>query len=95
MKIEKLSDLKALITLCRKTGVKDIIVDGISFSLSDLPRRSVQIREAKRDTRKVLGPSGLIDVPTELLPPEVIETPDELTAEQMLFYSAGDPQGDN
>jgi hypothetical protein len=37
MKIESIRDLSKLIDLCRKKGIQDIAVDGISLKLGELP----------------------------------------------------------
>jgi hypothetical protein len=35
MKLESIKDLKALIALCRKSGIKNIEVDGVKLELGD------------------------------------------------------------
>lgn len=90
MKIENLKQLKELIHLCQKTGVKEISVDGITMSIGDAP---VKQRKSSIKTKTIYGPSGAVDVPLSELP-DVIDTPDTLTDEQLLFYSADATPGE-
>ncbi len=81
MTITSLKDLEKLVKLCRKVGIDAIKVDGIEFSLTSAPTSA--IRSAKKQVNidpNSFTQSGLADAR--------IETPDELTDEQMLFYSA-------
>lgn len=86
MKIENLKDLKKLIDLCQKNGVEAIEVDGVKMNL-----RPVHKPAATRKSRKVVERPMTTDGTEDLS--DVIET-DELTPEQMLFWSAGQaPEG--
>lgn len=86
MKIESLKQLKELISMCQKLGVTDIQIDGISISLGATLAKQ---RKAKRTTRTIYGPSGAVDVPVDALPDD-IATPDTLTDEQLLMWSAAE-----
>jgi hypothetical protein len=74
MTISDLKDLKKLITLCRSTGVESITVDGISLKLGE-------VQATTRKVKKVVAKGA-----TTL---EDIDTPDELTEEQLMYYSSG------
>lgn len=87
MKIENLKDLQKLIQLCQKLGVKSLNIGEVSLSLGDIPVK--QAKTPKVATRRIYGPSGAVDVPTDLLPAEQIDTPDSLSDEELLYYSAG------
>lgn len=84
MKIENLKDLKALIKLCRLTGVEAIEIDGIKMNLGTEP------------TVIYKGASGSATKAPDFMSPTVAHTPGEadkivtteLTDEQMLFWSA-------
>jgi hypothetical protein len=64
-----LTELKKLLTLCRKQGVTEIDFEGIKVKFGDLP-----------------APRKLAEGEAEE------ETDDELTSEQLMFYSAGGTQ---
>lgn len=85
MKIENFKQFKELVQLCQKLGVKTITVDGISLTLGDLPKKETKTPKVK--TKLIDGPAGVIEVPVDALPDD-IATPDSLSEEQMLFYSA-------
>ena len=77
MKIETLKDLKKVIQLCRETGVDIIKVDGIELVLGAQPtKQTAKTKSPQEVFSSIVGP----DTP--------IETPDHLTDEQLLFYSA-------
>lgn len=82
MKIDSIKDLTKLVQLCRKTGVLSIKVDGIELTLGAEPLKkaykptSYSIPSATSNTAY-----GEIDEDTKILT-------DELTPEQLLFYSA-------
>lgn len=84
MKIEKLSDLKKVIALCREYGVNIIKIDGIDIVLEGSPA-AIKINKARAEVLPTYTPGGI----TESTP---IATPDALTEEQLLFYSAGEQQ---
>lgn len=79
MVINSLKELEKLMILCRKRGVDSIKIDNIEFRLSDEPvkvqRQSLQDKALPGATDKT------IDADTK------IETPGDLTPEQLLFYS--------
>lgn len=91
MKIENLKQLKELIQLCQKSGVKTIEIDGIVMSLGDAPVKERKAKSTK--TRTIYGPAGAVEIPVEALP-DVIDTPDALTDEQLLFYSSDATPGE-
>lgn len=80
MKIENAKDLQALIKLCRKHGVESIEVDGVKLTLS--PDAFQTKPQRKRRVKQELTSDGTIDVS------DIIDVPEELTPEQLLFYSA-------
>lgn len=83
MKIDNIKDLKKVIQLCRETGVDIIKCDGIELVLGSAPAKAVKQRNSSVETfSSIVGP----DTP--------IETPDELTPEQLMFYSASDQPGE-
>jgi hypothetical protein len=41
MKIDALKDLEAVLKLCRKQGVRQFSLEGISFTLGDMPEKQV------------------------------------------------------
>lgn len=79
MKIENLKHLKQLIQFCLKNGVEAIEVDNIKMNLNlnhkPTPKSKARIQD------KVLAPGGITD-------DTKIHMPDELTPEQLLFYSS-------
>lgn len=87
MKIDSIKDLEAIIKLCRKTGVEHIIVDSIELNLGPAPMvyRKEPFKKAaiKESVERILNP-GIAYAPTE----ESAITTDDLTEEQLLFYSA-------
>lgn len=80
MKIDSLKELKALIKLCRQLGVDAIEVDNVKFGLGPEP---VTYKQQKGQATSFISNNtdGTPDLPN-------IKTPDALTEEQMLFYSA-------
>jgi len=81
VQIESLKDLEKLIKLMRKTGVDRIEIDGIKLELGTLPETG---KYSPKTGEK--APIGVIDESTQL--PYVIQTPDALTDEQLLMWSA-------
>ncbi len=54
MKVENLTDLKALIKMCHKEGVQSIEVDGVKLMLNDTPARRKNLKtEEPVDTKGV------------------------------------------
>lgn len=86
MKIESLKQLQQLIALCQKTGVHSIKVDGIELELGDAPAvTSNKVRAVTSSNEPSVFDPGSILVPASIS--EQVET-EELTEEQMLFYSS-------
>ncbi len=96
MKIENLKDLKKIMQLCKQLGVTAIKIDGVEFFIS--PNKD---KPSKIDLNAF--PEALVKVPTyspvniqntSNEPIEsLIDTPDALSDDQLLYYSAkGDPQ---
>lgn len=88
MAIENLKDLKKFLQLCRQQGVESIKFDGVEVYLGQQPTNS-------KPNRKVAAKSIVSAAPT--LPGVItedtyIDTPDALTDEQKLFWSATDNQ---
>lgn len=90
MNVSNLKDLKKLIHLCQSQGVRAIEVDGIKLELNELvkaPKRYKHIPEPSNSLSPNLDENISIpqmDIPT-----------DELTEEEMLFYSAPTVQTSN
>jgi hypothetical protein len=88
MVISDLKQLRDLIALCKKQGVLRITVDNIEMEISPMV--------AKTRTTKVMAdiPEASIKVPKfnpitkEIIADADVESFDELTDEQKLFYSA-------
>lgn len=49
MKVDNLSDLKALIKMCRKEGLQSIEVDGVKLVLGDVPVPAKKLKTEKQD----------------------------------------------
>lgn len=86
MQVSNLRDLKKLIQLCQSQGVKIIEIDGIKLELNSpvsKPKRYKQVKELDLN----------MPLEAQLRVPQMdqIET-DELTPEQMMFYSADTQQ---
>lgn len=79
MELPDLKQLKAIIALCRKSGVAAIEINGIKLTLKD---QDVAPRK----------PRGKASAPV-LTPDTAIRNEDELTEEQLLFFSTQDPIG--
>ena len=87
--INDLKDLRQLISLCRKTGVSDIEINGIKLHLGPMPLKR---NKSLVDT----FPEASIPVPqyqsinAQETSNEAIETismPDELSQDDLLYYS--------
>lgn len=87
MKIDTIKDLEKIVKLCRKAGVDIIKIGDIEIvldkSFKTSPRRT---KAVKQDIQGVPLPGG-IDEATQIFSSD-IETPDELTEEQLLFGSS-------
>lgn len=79
MTINSLKELEKLVRLCRKTGIQIIKVDGIELVLTEQPTK-----QSVKRTISSTAPFGM-DADTK------IETPDDLSPEELLYYSAGGP----
>ena len=75
MNLPDLKKLKAIIALCRKSGVEAIEIDGIKITL----RETVPLETPKRSTSKAVDNT-----------PDAIED-EELTQEQLLHWSVYTP----
>lgn len=87
MKIESLKSLKALIKLCQTEGVRTIDIDGIRLELNTPPAKSKRYKQV-RESDLELPMEAQLKIPQMS---EQIDT-DELTPEEMLFYSSGAQQ---
>lgn len=94
MKIENLKDLQKVIALCRKTGVLAIKIDSIELQLTTVaptskPKKS-SIFDKETFPEPVITPytPGGITEQTRIVAESAAIATDELTDEQMLFYSA-------
>ena len=88
MTISNQKDLAKLIKLCRSLGVESIKVDNVEFHLGAVPTKSVSKRITKALVNDTFDDLGFTD-PGQVPQMESIETPDELTPEQLLMWSAG------
>lgn len=98
MVIPDLKTLKKVLKLCRDHGVSAIEVDGIKLNIALLPKKQPQSIDFAADF-----PEANIKIPQYNGPngtggsqgPDTITT-DELTSDQLLFYSAkSEPGQDN
>lgn len=98
MKIDSLKQLKELMKLCQSHGVENIEVDGIKMEIRPV------VKAIKRSNRPIQPTfsSGIEDVkvptPNIFRKPmndvsDHVETPDELTEEQLLNWSAAPAVG--
>lgn len=83
MTISDLKDLKKLIELCRKTGVDSIRVDGVELHLGALASKQ---RAKPRGINASIVADPLANAKIEYTP--VSQDMEELTDEQLLFYSS-------
>jgi hypothetical protein len=92
MTINSLKELKNLLQLCRRQGVQVMKVDGMEFALGELPKKYPKARpQPKPEIDLNAFPEADLRIPAFNPPPTMpdqVDTPDELTDEQMLFYSA-------
>jgi hypothetical protein len=82
--VSTLKDLDKLIKLCRQRGIQSIKIDNIEMHLGDMP--TTYRRQTSVNTKKSLNTQ--VDNFGEISDNTKIETSDELTEEQLLFYSA-------
>lgn len=85
MTINTLKDLDKLIALCRKRGIQSIKVDNVELKLGDMPTHT---RHLVGNTKKQLIFEDTF-VLGEISETTKIDTPDQLTQEQLLMWSAG------
>lgn len=93
MKIESLKDLQKVIQLCRKLGVQSIKVDSIEFHLGDLPKTAQKLKtipNIDQITKNISSPytPGGINEETKIVAEIADIDTDDLSADQLLFYSA-------
>lgn len=92
MKIENLKDLKNLLKVCQENGVDAIKIDGIEMSIRLQTKSTRPTRTPSEVFQPTLDEQIKVPVPkafqeTEAAPD--IETPDELTPDQLLNWSSG------
>jgi actin-like ATPase involved in cell morphogenesis len=85
--INSLKELDKLMLLCKKRGIKAIKIDNIEFAIEDMvssiaPKASNKLPYTAPDLITGSFDPGTISVNDK------IDMPDELTQEQLLFYSA-------
>ena len=93
MVIKNVKDLKKVIDLCRKTGVSDIEIAGIKMHIGPI----TDYGASRIKTAVETFPEASVRVPayspvnvqeTANAVMERIDMPDELSQEQLMFYSA-------
>jgi hypothetical protein len=75
-------ELKALLKLCRANGVQSIRYEGVEIHLGELPQKYSKVvgkPKSKPTSTGVFDPGPIA---------QVIDTPDEMTDEQLLFGSS-------
>lgn len=76
MKIDNLNDFRALVRLAKREGIESMKVDGIEFYINpNLIAKPIKTRKTTN-----IQQSSIVN--------ELIDTPDELSPEAMLFWSA-------
>jgi hypothetical protein len=86
--IENLKELSKLISLCRKSGVISLKYQGVELQLGPLPHKPSRSEPITMDPGKI--PKPVFPVSENLIPDN--PQTDELTHDQLLFYSAGNNQ---
>ena len=84
MTVTTLKDLEKLIKLCRTTGIESMTIGELTFKLGDLPVTKKQrkfVEYPMDDVNHIYTPGG-VDEHTK------IQTPDELSDEQILMWSS-------
>jgi hypothetical protein len=87
MKIQNIQELKALIRLCRKEHVTNIVIDNITMAIQP----DVKVSKAIAIDYSSDFPEASIQVPQSNVPVQAIAdkiATDELTPEQLMFYSS-------
>jgi hypothetical protein len=85
LQIKDLKDLGKLIDLCRKKGVETIKVDGIEFNLGEIP----EAPSARTEDTIPMAPEAYIPITPNVT---MAIASEELSEEDLLFYSAGSNQ---
>ena len=89
MTVNNIKELQAIMKLCRKEGVDIIKIDGLEFHLKD---KETIISDKKTFSMPAFKPS--IEMQSAYIPGGITEDTqiitDQLSEEQMLFYSAGE-----
>lgn len=80
MKIESLKELQKVIKTCRALGVQSIKIDNVEFHLGDIPSPVIPKVFRSNETIPTITPGGITE--------DVKIITDELTPDQLLFYSA-------
>jgi hypothetical protein len=84
MKIETLKELEQLIKLCKKQGIKAIKIDNIEFGIEEQTTAPAKrIETLPEEAVRVPAYNG-----APLSDPGKVETAEELTDEQKLFWSS-------
>ena len=84
MKIDNIKELQKVIQLCRKLGVEVLKTDGVELVLGPAPEgKAARKYHSTLPTKAVFAPGGITE-DTKVLT-------DELSPDQMLFWSAQDP----
>lgn len=86
MTINNIKELRAVIQLCQRSGVTAIKIDGIEMALNTYTTAKQKTVYANMDF-----PEANISVPQPNIPAQAVAdkiATDELTAEQLMFYSS-------
>lgn len=84
MTIQSIKELDKLMQLCRKRGVRSIKIDNIEFYIET---------ESEAPTKAMTELAPDVFDPGTIPPPTKIDTPDELSEEQLLMWSSAPSQG--
>jgi hypothetical protein len=82
LKIENLAELQDVVKACRRLGVESIKVGDVEFHLGPPTPKAIRRAKATTPTESAFVPG------TGKITSEVKVNTDELTEEQLLFYSA-------
>jgi hypothetical protein len=80
MQVKDINDLEKIIKLCRKTGIESIKIDNIELKLGEVPQKDTQILPKRTINTTTYAPGGITE-------DSKIDVPEQLTEEQMMFYS--------
>jgi len=94
MTINTISELEKLIKLCKKHSLRAIKVDNIEFAIENIQSKP-QIEDVFPEAQiKIPAYNGIkLDPSAPISEPEEVKTPDALTEEQLLYYSAKEEPG--